>query len=188
MLLNPSVTQINKYSFLVKDLTTDQTYAAAGVDLSTVTAATLTFKKAYQSSTESVTIDIFSDWSYVLADGLTINVTDFPNNQFNGYDYFVDWFYSISITYTYNSKSYTKTATVGFRKIINDVVIQQLQQSDWVKELKCGCGCEKYSTTWRKFDYNRLLETASANCLIVQYQELLLALYKLTGTTHEYSS
>ena len=187
-LLNPSVTQINKYSFLIKDTTTDMTYADAGVDLTTVTAATLTIKKAYLPDNDStVTLDILNNWAYMLTDGITINVDDLPNNLYNGYAYFPDWMYSFTVTYTYNGTSYTKTRIIGFAKIIRNVVMQQLQQADWVNELKCSCGCEKLSLTQRKFNYLKLLTIASEECLIVQYQEILLALYKLAGQTHEYS-
>ena len=185
MLLNPCITQIDKYSFKVVDTTTDQTYDTTGVDLSNVTAATLTFKNLYDNT--SSVIDILDDWEYVLADGLTININDFPNGLMSGYNYFPDWFYSVTITYTYNTISYSKVRTIGFRTIISDIVFQQLQQSDWVVATKCGCGCEKYSSSFRKFDYLDKLEIASANCLITQYEELLIALYKLTGTTHEYN-
>jgi hypothetical protein len=187
-LLRPSVTQIDKYSFLVKDLTTDQTYSDAGVNLATVAAATLTIKKAYQPTAESThTINILPDWAFLLADGITINIADLPDALFDSLEFFPDWFYEIVITYTYNTRSYTKKTTTGFRATISDIVMQQLQQSDWVKELKCGCGCEKYSTAFRKFNYLKVLEIASDNCLIMQYQEILLALYKLSGQTHEYS-
>jgi len=187
-LLSPSVSQINKYSFLVKDTTTAQAYTDAGVDLTTVTTASLVIKKAYLPDAGSTyTIDISSNWAYLLGDGITINVTDLPNNLFDGYAYFPDWMYSISVVYTYNSTEYTKEVIIGFRRIIKDVVMQQLQQADWVQELKCGCGCEKYSTSFRKFNYLDGLEIASDNCLTAQYQEILLALYKLAGQTHEYS-
>jgi len=184
-LLNICVTEVDKYSFKVWDITTDQTYATAGIDLSTVTAATLTFKNLYDNST--YTIDILSDWAYVLADGLTINITDFPDGLMSTYAYFPDWMYSVTITYTYNSISYSKLKTIGFREIISTIVFQQLQQSDWVDQLKCGCGCEKYSTSFRKFNFLDGLTIASENCLITQYTEILTTLYKLTGTTHEYS-
>ena len=184
-LLNPCITQIDKYSFKVVDITTDQTYDTTGIDLSTVTAAKLVFKNLFDNTTYE--IDILSDWAYVLADGLTINITSFPDGLMSGYDYFPDWMYQITIVYTYNSVEYSKARTVGFRTIISTIVFQQLQQSDWVKTLKCGCGCEKYSTSFRKFNFLDGLEIASANCLITQYTEILTALYKLTGTVHEYS-
>lgn len=188
-LLNPSVSQINKYSFLVKDTTTAQTYASANVDLTTVTEASLVFKKAYLPDDESTyEFDISADWQYLLGDGITLNVVDFPDYLFDGFDHFPDWMYSVTINYTYNSREYSKTAIIGFRKNISGIVFQQLQQSDWVEQLKCGCGCTKYSTGYRKFDYLDSLEIASDNCLIAQYQEILMALYKLTGETHEYSS
>lgn len=187
MLLNPCITQTDKYSFLIKDITTAQRYDAAGVDLTNVTAATLTIKKAYLPTSESTyTIDILDDWAYLLGDGLSINIVDLEGNLFDGYDHWIDWFYTFVVTYTYNGRVYTATRTVGFRDTITQIVMKQLQQSDWIKEL--GCGCEKASTSLRKFNYLKLLEIASENCLIMQYQEILLALYKLTGTVHEYSS
>ena len=185
MLLNPVITQIDKYSFLIKDSTTAQMYTEAGVDLTSVTSASITFKKTYQPTT-TYTITIGTDFQYILGDGLTINVTDFPDNKVYGEDHIPDWMYSVSVIYTYNGRSYTKMRTVGFRENISTIVYAQLQQSDWVKELSCGC--EKYSSVMRKFNYLRGLELASRHCLIVQYQEILMALYKLTGTTHEYGS
>lgn len=185
-LLQICVQQIDEYKFKVWDTTLKQTYDDAGIDLTTVTAATLEFKDLKTGTIYS--IDILSDWNYVLGDGLMVNVLDFPNNQMGEYDFLPDWMYLITIKYTYNSVQYSSSKTIGFRAIISNIVYQQLQQSDWVKELKCGCGCEKYSTSFRKFDYLDKLELASNHCLIMQYEEILIALYKLTGTTHEYSS
>lgn len=178
--------QIDEYKFKVFDTTLQQAYDGASIDLTTVTAAYLDFKDTKTGIT--YTLDILSDWSYVLGDGLLVNILDFPNNQMGNYDYFPDYYYEIKVRYTYNSVEYSSTKGIGFRKIISTIVYQQLQQSDWVKELKCGCGCEKYSSAFRKFDFLDKLEIASNNCLIVQYEEILLALYKLTGTTHEYAS
>ena len=184
-LLNPCVIEIDKWSFLVKDTTTQQTYDDAGIDLTTVTAAKLVFKNLYDDS--EYEIDILSDWAYLLGDGITINVTQFPDGLMSTYDYFPDWMYEVSIVYTYNTLEYTASTTVGFRDIISHIVYQQLQQDDWKQTLGCGCGCEKYSTSLRKFDYLHGLQIASENCLINQYTTILLALYKLTGTTHEYA-
>lgn len=184
-LLNPCVRQVDEYSFIVEDATTDQAYDAAGVDLSTVTAAKIVFKDLYTN--ETYDIDIIANWSYLLGDGLTINIADFPDYQMGDYEYFPDYMYHVSVVYTYGGREYTAGRYVGFREKISKIVYQQLQQSDWVKELKCGCGCEKYSTTFRKFNYLQGLQIAAKNCLINQYNEILLALYKLTGTVHEYA-
>ena len=183
---NLCLKELTEYSFIIFDTTTEQSYDESGIDLSTVTAAYLDFKDLHSDIT--YTIEITSDWSYFLGDGITINVLDFPNNQMGDYDYLPDWMYSATVRYTYNSVEYSTSKTVGFRQIISTIVYQQLQQSDWVKELKCGCGCEKYSSAFRKFDFLDKLSLASDNCLIAQYEEILLALYKLTGTTHEYAS
>jgi hypothetical protein len=185
-LLSICASQVNEYSFKVWDTTLQQTYDDAGINLDTVTAATLEFKDLKTNLT--YTINILSDWEYVLGDGLLINILDFPNDKMGEYEYFPDWMYDLTVKYTYNSVEYSSSKTIGFRSIISNIVYQQLQQSDWVKELKCGCGCEKYSSAFRKFDFLDKLELASIHCLITQYEELLLALYKLTGTTHEYSS
>lgn len=185
-LLSPCVTEINKYSFLVKDTTTQQTYDTAGVDLTTVTAAKIVFKNLFDG--ETYEIDVLSDWEYLLGDGVTINITDFPDGQMGEYTEFPDWMYKTTVEYTYDSKEYSPSRLTGFRATITNIVNQQLQQSDWVKELKCGCGCEKYSTSFRKYDWLDKLSIASYNCLINQYNEIMLALYKLTGTTHEYAT
>lgn len=184
MLLNPCVIQQSKYSFLVKDVQTQQTYDNASVDLSNATGGTIVFKDLYTGNTYS--IDISSNWSYLLGDGVTINISDFPSLQMGDYTYFPDWFYEVTVQYTYSGTSYSVARQVGFRKIISYKVFQQLQQSDWIQELKCGCGCEKYSTSFRKFDFLNSLEIASDNCLINQYTDILKALYRLTGTRHEY--
>lgn len=185
-LLNICVKQLDEYRFLVWDTTTEQTYTEAGIDLTTVTAATLEFKDLKTNAI--YTLDILLDWSFVLGDGLTVNILDFPDNKMGEYEYFPDWTYNVIIKYTYLTIPYQSSKSIGFRSIISNIVYQQLQQSDWVKDLKCGCGCEKYSTPFRKFDYLNGLEIASKNCLLAEYNEILLALYKLTGTTHEYSN
>lgn len=178
--------QVDEYKFKIFDTTLQQAYDDASIDLSTVTAASLEFKDLHTG--DIYIIDITSDWSYVLGDGLLVNILDFPNNEMGGYEFFLDWMYNLTVKYIYNSIEYSSSKTIGFRAIISNIVYQQLQQSDWVKELKCGCGCEKYSSAFRKFDYLDKLELASNNCLIAQYEEILVALYKLTGTKHEYSS
>jgi len=186
-ILNPCLNQINKYSFLVKDITTQQMYDDASIDLSSnVTAAKIVFKDYYDNTTYD--INILSDWSYILGDGITINILDFPSSEMGGYDYFPDYYYNISVVYTYKGIEYTASRDIGFRAIISFITYQQLQQSDWKITLKCTCGCEKQSLEMRKFNYLRGLQLASKNCLKDQYISVLLALYKLTGTTHEYDS
>lgn len=185
MILNPCVRQIDKYSFIVQDLQTSENYVSAGVDLTTVSTAKITFTDLYSNT--SYDIDILTRWAYLLGDGVTINVAEFPNFQMGAYDHFPDYMYTISVVYAYLGVVYTNARTTGFRATISNIVYQQLQQSDWVKELKCNCGCEKYSTTFRKFNYLDGLKIASKNCLTSDYIKILLALYKLTGTVHEYA-
>lgn len=185
-ILNACVTQIDKYSFKVWDTTTEQMYAEAGIDLTSVTSAIVIFKNLYNEETYEITVT--DDWAYILGDGLTINIVDFPGNKMDGYTYFPDYMYEITVQYVKSGRTYTSTRTIGFRAIITDIVFQRLQQADWVMELKCGCGCEKYNTSMRRFNYLRGLEMASENCLIADYIEILFALYKLTGTDHEYNS
>ena len=186
-LLNPCTREIDKYSFLIWDTTTQEMYDAASIDLTTgVTAAVINFTDLYTGTVYS--IDILSRWAYLLGDGITVNIaTDFTDGLMGTYNYFPDYSYNISVVYTHLGVEYTAGKTIGFRAIISNVVYQQLQQADWVKELKCGCGCEKYSNSFRKFDWLDKLVIASSQCLITQYNEILLSLYKLTGTTHEYS-
>ncbi len=185
MILNPCVRQISKYSFIVQDVQTEENYVSAGIDLTAVTAAKITFKNLFTNL--SYDIDIFSRWAYLLGDGVTINITDFPNFQMGIYDHFPDWSYSISVVYVLGGVTYSNTRITGFRDTISNIVYQQLQQSDWVKELRCNCGTDKYSTSLRKFNYLDGLRIASKNCLTTQYNEIVLALYKLTGTVHEYA-
>lgn len=185
-LLSPCVKQLSKYSFLVWDTTTQETYDNAGVDLTTVTSAKIIFKNLYDNSTYE--IDITSNWQYLLGDGTTIHILDFPGGKMGEYEFFPDYMYEIKVSYVYGGTTYTATKTTGFRKIISFRVYQQIQQSNWVDELKCGCGCEKYSTGFRKFDYLHNLEVASNNCMIVEYNKILLALYRITGTKHEYDN
>ena len=183
-LLSPCVIQRNKYSFRVFDTTLQQTYYNAGVNLGIATNAKLTFKNLYDN--ETYEIDISNDWQFFIDDGIIVNIVDFPDGKMGEYDYFPDWFYKITISYTYKNKQYSASKSVGFRDIISYRSYQQLQQSDWKEELKCGCGCEKYSSSFRKFDYLHGLEVASKNCLINQYLKILKALHRLTGTRHEY--
>jgi len=185
-ILRLSVNQISRYSFLVKDNTTQQRYDDAGIDLTSgVTAATLTITNLYDSTTYD--INILSDWAYILGDGITINMTDFPDNTISDYAYFPDWFYRFKVTYTYNGVEYFTTREVGFSYYIKNIVFQQIQQSDWKQTIGCGCGCEKYDTSIRKFNWLKALDIANELCLINEFNTTVLALYKLTGYTHEYS-
>jgi hypothetical protein len=186
-LLNACTRQIDKYSFLIWDTTTQEMYDAAGIDLtSNVTAARIDFTDLRTGTTYA--IDILSRWSYLLGDGITINIaTDFTGGVMGDYNYFPDWSYTIAVVYTYLGTEYTSSKTIGFRAIVSNVVYQETQQMDWNEELKCWCGCAKESLTSRKFNYLRALEKASNNCLITQYNTILLALYKITASTHEYA-
>ena len=185
-ILKAQAKQIDKYSFLVWDCTTQQMYDDTGIDLtSNVTAAKIVFKDR-KTGTE-YEIDVLSRWSYILGDGLTLNILEFPDGMMGDYDYFPDYMYDISVVYTYTGNEYTSTKIIGFRTIISDIVIQQLQQANWLEELKCGCGCKKYASSFRKFDFLKRLGVASDLCLINEYLKILMALYKLTGTTHEYA-
>ena len=177
--------QLDRYSFRVWDTVTQQRYDQTGIDLTTVTAAKIVFKDL-KTNTE-YEIDILDDWYYLLGDGLDINIIQFPNMKMGDYDYFPDWMYDIKVVYTYSGTEYSSTKIIGFRTIITGIINQQLQQAEWIKELRCGCGCKKYATSFRKYDFLHLLEIASLNCLKSQYTDLLLSLYKLSGTTHEYA-
>ena len=172
--------QVDKYNFKVWDRTTQEAYDAAGVDLSSVSSAKIVLKNMFDLSEYEV--DILSRWSYLLGDGIIINVTDLPDSW--SVSYFPDWMYEIKVKYTYGGKDYSYIRSIGFRSIITDKVIQQLQQSDWAVEFECGC--EKYSTSFRKFDFLNMLEVASRNCLANQYVKILKALYRLSGERHGY--
>jgi len=185
MILNACVIQLDEYSFLVKDITTQQMYTEASVDLSTVTAATLTFKNLYDNT--EYEINILADWAYLLGDGLTINIVDFPNQKMGTYEYFPDYIYQVTIAYTYLGNSYTSLRTVGFRYSISQVIYQQLMQDDWKKIFACGCNCSKYSLSMRKFNWLKSLGFASDTCLIDEYKDIIMKLYKITNQTHAYS-
>lgn len=181
------IKEIDEYRFMIWDTTTQQMYDNAGIDLSSdVTAAYLDFIDLKTNT--KYTINILPSWEYFLGEGITVNILDFPDNTMGDYEFFPDWSYTATVRYTYSGVEYSTRKSVGFRAKISNIVYQQLQQSDWAKEIKCGCGCEKYSTTFRKFDYLNGLEIASDNCLLAQYTDILLALYKLSGITHEYSN
>lgn len=116
---------------------------------------------------------------------MQIDFEDFGLDLINGYAYFPDAMYSISITYTYDGNSYTASTTVGFKYKINNIVIQMMQQSNWKKELGCSCSCDAYNSVLRRWEYLYNLDIAAELCLISEWEYTLEALYKLTGTTYE---
>lgn len=168
------VEQVDRYSFNVKEIKGE---------VPTVTTAFLNFYNPYTELTYQV--DVTSKWSQIItANGADINISEFPGGVMGDYDYFPDGLYQVEIDV--DSGTYVSRVNVGFSEIIQEVVAQQATQSDWKLELSCSC--EKYSTTFRKFNYLKLLEFATVNCLLEEYQEILEALYKLTGTTYEYTA
>ena len=94
--------------------------------------------------------------------------------------------YEIRIEYVYLGTTYSASTTVGFLKIIKNIVYQQMMKANWKKELACTCGCDSYNTTLRKWNYLMMLDIAAQLCLTSEYETTLLALYKLTGTDHEF--
>ena len=94
-ILNPCVRQIDKWSFIVEDVQTQQAYDSANIDLTTVTAASVTFKNLYDN--ETYTVNVLSNWAYLLGDGLTINIANFPTGTTGDLDYFPDWIKTKSI-------------------------------------------------------------------------------------------
>lgn len=168
------VEQVDKYSFLVKETLHE---------VPAVSTASVKFLNPYTA--EEVTIDVAARWAEIIDNGTIINISEFPDGKMGDYDYFPDGVYNVTLEAN-DGAAYESKTTVGFSKIIQDVVAQQAIQSDWKTELNCSC--EKYSTTFRKFNYLKNLEFAANNCLWDEYQEILEALYKLTGTTYEYES
>lgn len=188
MILTICAQQIDEFSFAVFNGTSQQAYDDAGVDLSTVTVATLYFKKVNDLEANEISVDISSLFQYLFEDGgMTIEFEDFGVDTYNGYDYFPDWMYEIRIEYTYDGEEYEASTTVGFKAIIVRVVNQQMLQSNWKKELSCYCGCEMNSSSMRKFFYNSMLDIDANLCLVNEFIATLKALYKVTGTVHEFS-
>lgn len=187
MILSICAQQIDEYSFSVWNTVSSQTYIDAGIDiLNDVTAATLSFQRV-NGVGDLVTLDIIADWNYLfLTGGLTISFTDFGLALINGYAYFPDAMYTITITYTYLGTQYTASITVGFLKIIKNIVYQQMMKANWKKELACSCGCDAYNTTERKWNYFQVLDWAAELCLLSQWDYTLKALYVLTGTDYEF--
>jgi hypothetical protein len=186
MILQICASQIDEYSFTVSNTVSQETYDDAGVDWATFTNVTLKFSKVNGDGDE-VSVDISSTFQYLFEDGgLTINFSDFGLDEINDYAYFPDWMYEITIEYTYAGDEYSTSVTVGFLKIIKNIVYQQMMKSNWKKELSCNCNCEPYNTTLRKWNYLMMLEIQSELCLINEYLLTLQALYKITGTDHEF--
>lgn len=191
MILSICSRQIDEFSFQVFNTVSVQTYTDSGIDLpNNVTAATLYFKKVNDISANEVSVDLITgtenNFVYLFTSGgLTISFEDFGLDKINGYDYFFDWMYEIRIEYTYLGVEYEASCTVGFLKIIKNIVYQQLLKSKWKKELSCSCGCDPYNTTLRKWDFLRMLQISAELCLISEWQYTLLSLYRITGTDHE---
>ena len=187
MLLQVCSSQIDQYSFTVTNTVSDQTYSDAGVDMSTVNTATLFFKKVNDIEANEISVDISDTFQYLFeTGGMTVNFSDFGLDTIYDQTFFPDWLWEIRIEYVYDGETYTASTTVGFLKIIKNIVYQQMMKSNWKKELACTCNCEPYNTTLRKWDYFKTLEIASELCLINEYLTTLQALYNLTGTTHEF--
>ena len=186
MILSICANEVNDTSFVVYNNTSQQQYDSSGIDLSTVTTATLTFSRVNEVG-DVVTFDIGTIFQYLFEDGgMTVDFEDFGEDLINGYDFFPDGLYTVKITYTYDGNSYDASTTVGFKARISNYVYQQMQQSNWKKELACNCGCDAYNTTLRKWEYLYNLDIAAELCLIAQFDYTLKALYKLTGFTYEF--
>ncbi len=187
MLLQICSNQISEYAFTVTNTVSQQTYTDAEVDLSTVTVATLFFRKVNDDEENEVSLDISDTFQYLFEDGgLTVNFSDFGLDEIYGLTFFPDYLWEVRIEYTYLGDEYSASVTVGFLKIIKNIVYQQMMKSNWKKELACTCNCEPYNTTLRKWNYLMMLDIASTLCLINEYTSTLMALYKLTGTDHEF--
>ena len=186
MILQICASEITEYQFKVYNTVSDQTYADNGVDYTTFTNGVLTFKKVNDTSSVSINLT-YTELQYLFATGgLTIDFADFGEDTINGFAYFPDWMYTISIAYDYNGTTYTASASVGFKVIITRTIGQQMLQSNWKKELACNCGCDSYSSTLRKFNYLMMMGWDADYCLINDYLTNLQALYKLAGLTHEF--
>lgn len=183
-ILKHKTTELDKYSFLVVDTTTQQEYADAGIDLSggSVTAAILTLINTYDDS--EYQIDILADWDFLLDDGITVNIADLPpDGKVSGLDFFGDYVYRTRIDYTYLGTPEEDEFTAGFRAVITNTVQQQLLAVDWKKELSCTCNCNSVSA--RKLSLKTELAFAADQFLEEEYISILAALYVLTGTVNE---
>ena len=190
MILQICANQISETAFTVSNTVTQETYNDAGVDWNTFTNVVLKFTKVNET-TPVLELDISDRFEYMFStstqDGkLTINFSDFGEDTFLDLDYWADWMYTVEVEYTYLGDEYSASVTVGFLKIIKNIVYQQMMKSNWKKELACTCNCEPYNTTLRKWNYLMMLDIASTLCLINEYTSTLMALYKLTGTDHEF--
>lgn len=165
------IEQIDKHSFRAKE---------TQGEVPTVTNAVLHFKNNYTNSTYD--FDVTSKWAQMIANGAVINISDFPAGKMGDYDYFPDGIYTATLDV--DAAVYQSKVSALFHTIIKDVVAQQTIQSDWKKEMNCSC--EKYSTMFRKFNYLKMMEFAEETCLFAEWQDILNALYKLTGTKNEY--
>ena len=185
MILQVCANQLSEYKFNVLNKVSEQTYIESNIDLGTVTTATLILNRV--NDTEKYSIDISSTFQYLRTDGgLTVNFSDFGLDEIYGQTFFPDWMWEITIEYVYDENEYSTSVTVGFLKIIKNIVYQQMIKSNWKKELACSCGCESDNTTIRKWSYLMELEVTAELCLINEYMKILRALYKLTGTDHEF--
>lgn len=187
MILSICGQQVNDTSFVVYNNTSQQMYDQSGINLTTVTTATLTFSRVNESG-DVVTTDISSTFQFLFTDGgLTISFTDFGEDLINGYAYFPDAIYTITITYIYDGAQYTASTTVGFKARIANIVTQMMMQSNWKKEISCSCACDPYNSVNRRWEYLYNLDITSELCLLSEFQYTLEALYKLTGTTYEFA-
>lgn len=192
MILSICASEIDETSFNVWNNLSTQTYTDSGIDLSTVTDATLYFGKVNGDDDDEVSVTLTpAQFQYLFATGgLTIHFAAFGETLINGYSYFPDWMYTVRIEYVYpaDGETYTASATLGFKARIQHIIYQQMLQSEWKKELACTCSCESYSTTLRKWNYLMMMEIAANLCLINEYENILLSLYKLTNTVHEFAT
>jgi len=186
MILTICGQEVDEYNFTVWNNTSQMQYTQSGIDLSVVDTATLYFSRVNNVGDE-VSLDIGDTFQFLFATGgLTVNFNDFGETLINGFSYLPDSIYTIRITYVYDGNLFEAATTVGFKKIISNVVCQQLQQSDWKKDLSCSCGCDSYSTTLRKWEYLYNLDISAQLCLLAQFDATLRALYKLTGQEYEF--
>lgn len=186
MLLNHYVTQIDEFSFRIKDRTSAQMYADAGIVDFQVTKATLVLKN--EMTGFEYAVDILNDWAYIFdCNGLTINILDFVLGKMGDFDYFPDGIYHTTIYYDYNGVAYQSATSTGFKALIQRIVSQKLIQADWKKELKCDCNCKQVSSSIRNFNFMMMLGFAASNCMYSEYMRILKSLYKLTGNKYEYT-
>lgn len=192
MILSICASEIDETSFNVWNIISTQTYTDSGIDLSTVTDATLYFGKVNGDEDDEVSVTLTpAQFQYLFATGgLTIHFAAFQETLINGYSYFPDYMYTVRIEYVYpaDGETYTASATMGFKARIQHIIYQQMLQSEWKKELSCTCSCESYSTTLRKWNYLMMMEIAANLCLINEYLNILGSLYKLTNTEYEFAS